>query len=59
VRPLVLTIAGLSKLNFVGLPLLLGSQYLPTTLTPILIDSLAILLFALCLTSARHEARNT
>jgi len=58
VRPLILAIAGLSKLIFVGLLLLLGSQYLPKTATPVLVDSIAILLFALCLPNARHEARN-
>lgn len=57
VRPMVLAIAGLSKLIFVGLLLLLGSQYLPKTLTPILVDSIAILLLAFCLPNARREAR--
>ena len=57
VRPMVLAIAGLSKLIFVGLLLLLGSQYLPKTLTPILVDSIAIVLLAFCLPNARREAR--
>ena len=32
-RPLILTIAGLSKLVFVGLLVLFGSQYFPKTVT--------------------------
>ncbi|QKE63999.1 hypothetical protein HNE05_11765 [Aquipseudomonas campi] len=56
VRPLVLTLAGLSKLVFVGLLILLGGQYLPQTLTPIVVDSLAVILYAICLPRARREA---
>lgn len=57
-RPLILTIAGLSKLIFVGLLLLLGSQYLPYTLTTIAVDSIAILLFVVCLPTAHRDARH-
>ena len=57
VRPMVLAIAGLSKLIFVGLLLLVGSPYVPKTLTPILADSIAIVLLAFCLPNARREAR--
>lgn len=56
VRPLVLIIAGLSKLVFVGLLLALGEQYLPKILPPILIDGLAVLLYAICLPRAHREA---
>lgn len=56
VRPLVLVVAGLSKLAFVSLLVLLGSEFLPKTLTPIVIDGLAVVLFALCLPQARRDA---
>ncbi|MDG9925272.1 MULTISPECIES: hypothetical protein [unclassified Pseudomonas] len=56
VRPLVLTVAGLSKLFFVALLLLLGGEFLPKTLTPIVIDSLAVVFFALCLPQALRDA---
>ncbi len=55
-RPLILTIAGLSKLAFVGLLILFGSQYLPKIVTPIVVDGIAMILFAICLPSARREA---
>ncbi len=55
-RPLILTIAGLSKLVFVGLLILFGSQYLPKIVTPIVVDGIAIVLFAICLPSAHREA---
>lgn len=55
-RPLILTIAGLSKLIFVGLLVLLGSQYLPNTFVPITLDGIAVILYAICLLSARAEA---
>lgn len=56
VRPLVLVVAGLSKLLFVTLLVVLGGEFLPKTLTPIIIDSLAVLLYLLCLPQARREA---
>ena len=56
-RPMILAIAGLSKLTFVGLLLLMGSQYLPNTITTILVDGIAIVLFAFCLPNAYREAR--
>ncbi|MGL4315908.1 MAG: hypothetical protein ACRCTL_04780 [Pseudomonas sp.] len=56
VRPLVLVVAGLSKLLFVALLLLLGGEFLPKTLPPIIIDSLAVLLYALCLPPAHRAA---
>ncbi len=55
-RPLILTIAGLSKLIFVGLLILFGSQYLPRIVTPIVVDSIAIILFGICLPNAHREA---
>ena len=58
-RPLILTIAGLSKLIFVGLLVLLGSQYFPKTVVPIALDSIAVILYAICLLGARGEAAST
>jgi hypothetical protein len=55
-RPLILTIAGLSKLIFVGLLVLLGSQHLPKTIVPITLDGIAVILYAICLLGARREA---
>jgi predicted permease len=55
-RPLILTIAGLSKLIFVGLLVLLGSQYFPKTIVPIALDGIAVILYAICLLGARREA---
>lgn len=52
VRPLVLFIAGTSKLAFVGLLLFFGSRYLPQIATLITVDAIAIVLFAICLPSA-------
>jgi hypothetical protein len=54
-RPLILTIAGLSKLIFVGLLVLLGSQYFPKTIVPIALDGIAVILYAICLLGARRE----
>ena len=56
-RPLVLTVAGLSKLFFVGLLLVLGGEFLAKTWTVIVIDGLAVALYALCLPQALREAR--
>jgi hypothetical protein len=48
-RPLILTVAGLSKLVYVTLLILYGSAYFPLILTPVVVDSIAIILFAVCL----------
>ena len=56
-RPLVLSVAGLSKLFFVGLLLVLGGEFLTKTWSVIAIDGLAVLLYALCLPQALREAR--
>lgn len=56
-RPLALTAAGLSKLFFVSLLLLLGGEFLTKTWTVIAIDGLAVVLYALCLPQALREAR--
>jgi hypothetical protein len=48
-RPLILTVAGLSKLVYVTLLILFGSAYWPMILTPVIVDSIAIILFAICL----------
>ncbi len=55
-RPLILTIAGLSKCIFIGLLILFGNQYLPNTLTPIVVDGVAVVLFAICLAGARRTS---
>ena len=55
-RPFILVTAGIGKLVFVALLLLLGRQYLPTIATPIAVDSIAVILFAICLPNARREA---
>jgi len=47
-RSLILWVAGASKLSFVILLALFGNQFLPKTITPILIDSLAVVLFIVC-----------
>lgn len=56
-RPLVLSVAGLSKLFFVGLLLVLGGEFLTKTWSMIAIDGLAVLLYALCLPQALREAQ--
>lgn len=56
-RPLVLSVAGLSKLFFVGLLLVLGGEFLAKTWSVIIIDGLAVLLYALCLPQALRDAR--
>lgn len=48
-RPLILTVAGLSKLVYVTLLVVYGSAYFPLILAPVVIDSIAIILFAICL----------
>ena len=48
-RPLILTVAGLSKLVYVTLLIVYGSAYLPMILTPVAVDSITIVLFAICL----------
>jgi hypothetical protein len=54
-RPLILTVAGLSKLVYVTLLLVYGSEYLPMTITPVVVDSIAIILFAICLAGDHRE----
>ncbi len=47
-RALILWVAGASKLCFVTLLVLFGGQFLPKALMPIVIDSLAVVLFIIC-----------
>lgn len=54
-RPLILTVAGLSKLVYVTLLILYGSAYLPLILTPVVVDSIAIILFAICLAGTNDK----
>jgi len=50
-RTLILTIAGLSKLVYVVLLMLYGREYFPMILTPVVVDSIAVILFAIYLAS--------
>ncbi|MFT4886043.1 MAG: hypothetical protein ACJAY7_001436 [Pseudohongiellaceae bacterium] len=52
-RHLILVIAAVSKSIFIGLNLLIGSDYLSTSLVPIVFDSLFILLYVLYLCGSR------
>jgi hypothetical protein len=55
-RPLVLTVAGLSKLVFIALVLAQGGRYLGHQAgIAIAVDSVMVLLFALYLVAARQE----
>jgi len=58
-QPLILIIAGLSKLVYVTLLLLYGSAYMPMILTPVIVDSIAFVLFAICLAGHRREDVNS
>lgn len=57
-RPLILAVAGLSKLAFIGLVLAYGSKYLGQAGIAILIDSVWVVLFAVYLLGIRRPARN-
>ena len=57
VRPLVLIVAGVSKLAFIGLMLFYGRQYLTTAGLVIGIDMVMVVLFFAYLVSARHEVQ--
>ena len=59
VRPLVLIVAGVSKLAFIGLMLLYGRQYLTTAGLVIGIDVVMVVLFFAYLVSARHEVQRS
>ena len=52
VRPLVLTVAGLSKLTFIGL-VLSHPPYRRKTIVPVIIDGTLVVLFAVYLLAAR------
>jgi hypothetical protein len=56
VRPLVLSVAGISKVVFIGLILSHGSQYLPTAGLPVAVDSLMVVLFAWYLVAAGRSS---
>jgi hypothetical protein len=56
VRRLVLTVAGVSKLAFIGLVLTFGSQFLGTQLrVSIAVDAVMVALFVVYLVSTRRE----
>ena len=55
-RPLVLTVAGISKLVFIGLVLAHGGRYLGTAGIALGIDLAMVLLFALYLIGAPRQA---
>lgn len=54
-RALILTIAGLSKLVYVVLLILYGREFLPMILTPVVIDSIAVIVFAIYLAGDHRE----
>lgn len=56
-RPLVLGVAGLSKLVFIGLVLVYGRQYLGQAGIVVGVDLVMVALFAACLVAARRDAR--
>ena len=53
VRPLVLVVAGISKMVFIGLVLTFGQDYLGQVGVAVAVDSVMILLFAWYLVAAR------
>lgn len=55
VRPLVLTVAGLSKLIFIGLILVHGTQYLGQAGVSIAVDLVMIVLFIVYLVAVRRD----
>jgi hypothetical protein len=59
VRPLVLTVACLSKLTFISLILIYGSQYLGKAGIAIVFDFCVVLLFAYYLAIGRHRTEGT
>lgn len=54
VRPLVLTVASLSKLTFMGLVLSHGSAFLATAGIALVVDGIAVLLFVVYLLACRR-----
>ena len=56
-RPLILTVAGISKLIFVGLLLTLGTEFWPKIAPFVVLDSIAFILFAIILIDMRSLAR--
>lgn len=54
VRTLVLVVAGLSKATFIALVLTYGTQYLGTLATPVVVDSVMIVLFMVYLAASRR-----
>jgi hypothetical protein len=54
VRPLVLTVAGVSKLVFIGLIVAHGGQYLEKAAVPVVIDLVMVALFIGYLVGARR-----
>ena len=57
VRPLVLTVAGVSKAVFVGLVVLYGRPYLATAGLAIIIDAVTVGLFIAFAVSRRHDVQ--
>ena len=56
VRPLVLTVAGLSKVTFIGLVLAYGTQYLGNSVgVAIAVDAVMVLLFLCYLIAVRRS----
>jgi hypothetical protein len=60
VRPLVLTVAGLSKLVFIGLVLAQGNRFLgQQVVVALVVDAVMVALFACYLVSARNASPST
>ena len=56
VRPLILIVAGLSKLNYIGLLLAFGTPYLGKAGLSLALDAIMVLLFAGYLIAVRRRA---
>ena len=58
VRTFAITIAGTSKLAFIGLTLGYGPQYVRSAAVPLVIDSLVVVFFAVYLVRVRRQQAN-
>jgi hypothetical protein len=54
-RPLVLVVASVSKVVFIGLIVVLGQRFMSRAAVPIAVDSLMVVLFALYLIATRSK----
>lgn len=58
VRSLVLVVAGVSKIVFIGLVLAHGERYLGRAGVAVVFDSVMVILYAACLVASRRAARD-